>query len=187
MYGLIALFNQKTEQMIRDIWKELKEKSISSYAYEVEDRKPHITIASYNDINKSNFIKQMDDFYNDKPAIDVIFNTIGSFLNSGALFYSPTITNDLLEFHSNHHRKFEKFNDNPNSLYLPDKWIPHCTIANRLSPEKLLEAFNLCSKRNTISAKITEIALIDVSEKGKAPIIYSKELKELYLNRVWEL
>lgn len=53
MYGLIALFDEKTEQIIKDIWKELKEQSISFYAYEVEDRIPHITLASYNDLNQS--------------------------------------------------------------------------------------------------------------------------------------
>ncbi|MFJ8511229.1 2'-5' RNA ligase family protein [Lysinibacillus xylanilyticus] len=125
MYGFIAIFDEKTEQVIKDIWKELKEKSISSYAYEVENRRPHITVASYNNINKTEFIKQMDEFYNDKPALDITFNSIGSFLNSGALFFSPTITRELMEFHSIHHKYLKQFNDDPNSLYLPDNWIPH--------------------------------------------------------------
>lgn len=61
----------------------------------------------------------------------------------------------------------------------PDNWIPHCTIANRLSQEKLIEAFNYCSKRHSnILRKIVKVALIDVSKKHKAPIIYSKELKD---------
>jgi len=179
MYGLIALFDEKTEQVIKDIWKELKEKSISSYAYEVEDRRPHITLASYNDINITEFIKQIDDFYYDKPTLDITLNSIGSFLNSGALFFSPTVTRPLLDFHSNHHKYFKQFNDNPISLYLPDSWIPHCTLANRLSPKKLSEAFNYCSSRNsTIYGKIKEVALIDVSYKNKASLIYSKELLE---------
>ncbi|WP_197089611.1 2'-5' RNA ligase family protein [Bacillus sp. SA1-12] len=148
MYGFKAIFDENTEQMIKDNWKELKENSISFYAYEVEDRKPHITLASYIDLNKADFIKQMDVVYDYKPTIDITFNTIGSFLNSGALFFAPTVTNDLLEFHSNHHRNFEQFKDEPNSLYLPDNWIPHCTIANRLYPDQLSKAFNYCSKRN---------------------------------------
>ena len=179
MYGLIAIFDEKTEQVIKDIWKELKVKSISAYAYEVEDRRPHITLASYHEIDKTEFIKQMDEFYYDKPTIEITFNSIGSFLNSGALFFSPTVTCQLIEFHSNHHKYFNQFNRNPNSLYLPDSWIPHCTLANRLSPKKLSEALNYCSIRNsTIYGKIKEVALIDVSNKNKAPIIYSKELIE---------
>ncbi|MGE7924176.1 2'-5' RNA ligase family protein [Viridibacillus arvi] len=179
MYGLIAIFDEQTEQIIKDIWKELKEKSISFYAYEVEDRIPHITLASYNDLNLSYLTKQLDVYYEGKQAIDITFNTIGSFLNSGALFLSPTVTAGLIELHTNHHKNFNQFNDDPNSMYLPNRWIPHCTIANRLSPENLSKAFDYCSKRNaTISGQIKEIVLINVSIKNKAPIIYSKKFIE---------
>jgi 2'-5' RNA ligase len=182
MYGVIALFDEKTEQIIKDIWKELSEKSISFYAEEVEDRRPHITIASYNDLNKSEFIRLMDKFYDDKTNVDITFSSIGSFLSSGTLFFLPTVTTELIEFHFNHHEYFKEFNDNPNSLYLPGKWIPHCTIANRLSHEKLTEAFSYCSKRKgTIHGKINKIALIELVYENnkcvKAPIIYSKTLK----------
>ncbi|MCP8616232.1 2'-5' RNA ligase family protein [Salirhabdus salicampi] len=135
MYGLVALFDERTEELIKNLWEELKEKSISSYAYEVKDRKPHITLASYDSLNKTDFIKQMDVIYEKQSVIDFKFNTIGSFLNSGTLFYSPTVTKNLIEFHSNHHKNFERFHENPDSLYLPDNWIPHCTIANRY-PQK---------------------------------------------------
>ena len=43
MYGVVALFDEKTENIIKVIWEELREQSISFYAYEVEDRRPHIT------------------------------------------------------------------------------------------------------------------------------------------------
>lgn len=179
MYGVIALFDEQTEQLMKDIWKELKDKSISTYAYEVENRRPHITLASYSILNKTDYMKMMDEFYNEKPTINITFNVIGSFLNSGTLFFSPTVTKELFEFHANHHRNFQHFNDNPNSLYLPNRWIPHCTITNRLSSEKLLEAFNYCSQRNDmIHGKIKELAIIEVSSRNEAPIIYSKELTE---------
>ncbi|WP_433750828.1 2'-5' RNA ligase family protein [Falsibacillus pallidus] len=177
MYGLIALFDNITEQFIKNIWSGLKENFISSYAYEVEDRRPHITIASYNHLDVDKFISQINAKYKSQPAIDIKLSTLGSFLNSGTLFLAPTITRDLNEFHSKHHTHFQVFNDNPNSIYLPNHWIPHCTLANRLSPQKLTEAFSFCSKLcSERHGKITEIALIDVSVKSKAPIIYSIKL-----------
>ena len=179
MYGLIAAFDQSTESFIKNVWKELKEKSISSYAYEVEDRIPHITLASYNQLNRGDFFDQMDETYQYQSKIDINFKSIGSFLKSGALYYSPTVTKGLYELHSNHHKDFGRFHDDSNSLYLPDHWIPHCTIANRLTQGKLQEAFHYCSKRHTtLFGKIVKVALIEVTEKHKAPIIYSKELME---------
>jgi 2'-5' RNA ligase len=179
MYGLIAIFDEKTEQIIKEIWKELWERSISFYAYEVIDRIPHIILASYNDLNISDFAVQMDINHEGKSAIDITFNTVGSFLNSGTLFLSPTVTKDLIEFHSNHHLNFEQFNDNPNSLYIPNRWIPHCTLANRLSREKFFEAFEYCSnKLSSISGQIQELALIDVTDENKAPIKYSIKLSK---------
>lgn len=177
MYGVIALFDEQTEQIIRNIWDELREKSISFYADEVVNRRPHITLASYNDFNKSNFVERMDDFYHEVPKLDISLSSIGSFLSSGALYFTPIVTRELMDFHSNHHKCFEQYNDDPESLYLPDRWIPHCTIANRLSPEKLAEGFHYCSRRNsTIYGKITEVAIIEFINKRNVPVIYSKKL-----------
>lgn len=177
MYGVIAKFDENTDQIIKDIWRELREKSISFYADEVVNRVPHITLASYGEININEFIDEINSFYDDKKGFEIIFNSIGSFLNSGTLFLSPVVNSQLLEFHTHHHKYFQKYNDNPNSLYLPDKWLPHCTLANRLTPEKLSEAFMYCLQRNdSINGIIKEIAVIEMISKNNVPIIFSKQL-----------
>ncbi|TLS36183.1 2'-5' RNA ligase family protein [Pseudalkalibacillus caeni] len=184
MYWIIGLFDDETEETIKKIWEELSVNSISFYSDEVKDARPHITFGSYYNLNKHEYIKMMDDYYDDKQSIKITFNTLGSFLNYQTLFLAPTITNELITFHSNHHKYFEKFNSNANEYYLPDQWIPHCTLANKISPEKLSEAFNYCLKRNhTIHGSINEIALLESVENTtpnlEAPIIFSKPLKLL--------
>ncbi|KAA0547209.1 2'-5' RNA ligase family protein [Bacillus sp. BGMRC 2118] len=178
MYAIIALFDQATEQNIQQVWKELKEESISSYAYEVINRRPHITLASYEKLNENEFIDLMDQYYKDKRATNITISSIGSFLNSGTLYYSPTVTNELMELHLGHHTYFQPFNDNPDSLYLPGKWIPHCTIANRLTTEKLVEAYVYCLKRSvSIHGSIKEIALIKIIDHANSPTVHSVLLK----------
>jgi 2'-5' RNA ligase len=182
MYAVIALLDEKTEEKIKEIWKELKEKSISYYADEVENRRPHITLASYLDINLSKMKKEMDNYFDNQSAISVTFQTLGSFLNSSTLIYLPTVTRELLEFHAKYHEHFQDFQDNPNSLYLPGQWIPHCTLANRLPEEKLLEAIAYTSRRyHSVKGYISEIALIETIYENnkcvKAPILFSKKLK----------
>ncbi|MCA1058805.1 2'-5' RNA ligase family protein [Rossellomorea aquimaris] len=182
MYWVIALFDEKTEEGIKGIWKELTIKNISYYEEEINDARPHITIGSYTDLDKEAYINALDKYYEHKNSIGVTFNTVGSFLNFGTLFLSPTVTRELLDFHSTHHDHFQSFNEAANPLYLPDSWIPHCTLANKLSPQKLAEGFEHCLERgDMIKGEITDIALIelvdDTTDCVEAPIIFTKTLK----------
>ncbi|WP_217557725.1 2'-5' RNA ligase family protein [Paenibacillus sp. GbtcB18] len=177
MYAVIGLFDEQTELLIKTIWRELQERSISFYAEEIVDRRPHMTIANHNNLDKLEFVNEMDKFYEDKPVVHFLLNSVGSFLNSGALYFAPAVTEQLTNLHSTHHQHFGKFNDIPDSLYAPGNWTPHCTIANRLSEQKLEEAFKYCLKRTAnITGHIAEIALIELVDKRNVPVIYSKRL-----------
>lgn len=183
MYWIVALFDEQTEQSIANIWKELSDNEISFYGEEYKDGRPHLTLGSYEELDKDEYMRLLEKFYSDKSSFDITFNTIGSFLNYNTLFLSPTMTKELMEFQNQHHEYFKKFSDAANAYYLPDQWIPHCTLANKLSDEKLSEAFHFCLRRHqTLHGKITEIALIELaSEKDgiiEAPIIYTKHLNE---------
>ncbi|SLL37536.1 Uncharacterised protein [Mycobacteroides abscessus subsp. abscessus] len=57
MYAVIALFDAVLEQRIKRIWEDLESNEISYYANEVEDRVPHITLASYKEVSVTDFIK----------------------------------------------------------------------------------------------------------------------------------
>ena len=91
-----------------------------------------MTIADYDALDISRFIKSADGFYEDKEKVDLTLNTIGTFIGTGTLFFAPNLSTELLDFHSSHHDYFRTFNKNETSLYLPSKWSPHCTIASRL-------------------------------------------------------
>ncbi|MCR8847441.1 2'-5' RNA ligase family protein [Rossellomorea sp. SC111] len=182
MYWVIALFDDKTEEQIKGIWKELAVKNISYYEEEINDARPHITLGSYTELDKEAYIESLDTFYEHRAPFSITFNTVGSFLNFGTLFLSPTVTRELLEFHASHYDHFHSFNHQANPLYLPDNWIPHCTLANKLSPEKLAEGFEHClGKGDTIEAEITDIAIIELIDDSEdcmeAPIIFTKSLR----------
>ncbi|MGF2616536.1 2'-5' RNA ligase family protein [Rossellomorea vietnamensis] len=183
MYWIVALFDEETEKKIKQIWKELSEESLSFYGEEIKNGRPHVTLASYEDIDKKKFIRKMNDLYSNKKEIEICFNTLGSFLNYGTLFFSPTVTKELMDLHASHYEFFKANNDKANSLYMPDKWIPHCTLANKLPEEELAAAFQYCLKRNeSLTGKITAIGLIELAEKQgeqmEAPIIHKVSLKE---------
>lgn len=176
MYAVVAHFDPETEFYIKTIWKELCEKSISKYVEEVPDRRPHITLADYTEIDEA-FISTFEKYYRSKAKIQVVFSTLGTFINTGALLLTPTPSKELFELHNNHHKNFNTYS-NPQSLYLPNQWIPHCTLANRLSPNKLAEAFNFCNSRmNTMHSEIVEVSIIKVVYHISVPAISKASLK----------
>jgi len=182
VYWFIALFDEQTEAQVKGIWQELKEQSLSYYIDEVKDGRPHITLASYEQLDKEEYIRKIDAFYEEVGKVELTFNTVSSFLNYGTIFLAPTVTENLLSLHSAHHHHFERFNGSANSLYLPGKWIPHCTVANQLESDDLARVFQYCfSEVNPIFGKIEAVALIELKEEDEegmdAPIVYTKHLK----------
>ncbi|MGG0731207.1 2'-5' RNA ligase family protein [Bacillus paramycoides] len=182
MYAIVAFFDDSTEQYLEEIWRELREHSISNYSIETKDKRPHITLASYDYLDKESFMKDMDKFYDSKSKVEIVFSVLGVFFNTGTLFISPTSSKALLDFHNNHHEYFNTYNIEPNSLYIPGNWIPHCTIANRLSPDKLTEAFTYCSQKiDKLKAQIKKVSLLEFVYQDDvfigAPPIFTKELE----------
>jgi 2'-5' RNA ligase len=182
-YAFVGYFDAETETCLKEVWKALSEKGISQYGVENEGKRPHITLADYNDFNKAGFIEELDKFYEDKNELNINLNILGTFMNSGTLFLAPALSKELISFHNNHHSYFEKFNDDDNSFYLPGRWSPHCTIASRLSKDNMLKAFEYCSDNlRKISGKISQVALIQITlnVKGiavKDEVIFIKKLK----------
>ncbi|MDK8189880.1 2'-5' RNA ligase family protein [Paenibacillus sp. UMB7766-LJ446] len=168
MFAVVAHFDQKTEQAINTIWKGLSASSISDYAYEISGRKPHITIADYSDIDEK-FLLAFKSLYGSKVKIQVVFNALSTFLNTGSLMLTPAPSKQLIDLHTEHHTKFREYS-NPQSFYLPNGWTPHCTIANRLSQTGLNAGLDYCSKHLvTLHSEIVEIAVIKITfDKNKA-------------------
>ncbi len=181
-YAFVAYFDYKTEELLKNLWKDLSEKNITQYGVEVKGKRPHITIADYDNLSKNEFIALLDEFYSDKSSLAIELNTLGSFINTATLFIAPMLSSELFDFHRVHHSYFKMFNDNEKSFYIPGKWTPHCTIESRLNEENMIQAFSHCkSNLPKISGKISEVALIEVemNDDGIAiedRVIFSKKL-----------
>lgn len=182
-YAFVAYFDNKTETLMKNIWKDLSVKNITQYGVENKGKRPHITIADYDSLAKDVLIEMLDSYYEDKYKVDICLNIIGTFIKTGTLFIAPALSTELWSFHKEHHDYFNEFDKDKSSLYLPGSWIPHCTIASRLNEETMLEAFKYCKKNiDKLYCQISEVALIEIelNEKGIAiedTIIFSKELK----------
>ena len=66
---LFAHFDEESERYIKEVWKELSDQAISTYAEEVIDRRPHITLASYQRLNMDRFL----------PLFNLVMNRVLSY------------------------------------------------------------------------------------------------------------
>jgi 2'-5' RNA ligase len=181
-YALIGYLDNETEAYFKKLWKDLSEENITQYGIETKGKRPHITIADYDNLDKDKFVDLLNKFYGNKPKVAMSLNILGTFINTGTLFLAPTLSTELLDLHRSHHNYFKEFNENENSFYLPGKWSPHCTIASRLSEDNMMKAFRYCKNNsNKIYGKLNEIALLEVEldDDGIAiedTVVFSKEL-----------
>lgn len=182
VYAVIGYLDNETEIKFKNLWKILSDRGITNYGIETKGKRPHITIADYDILDKDKFISLFDKYYSNKDKINLSLNILGTFINTSTLFIAPTLSTELITFHKNHHNFFMEFNKDESSFYLPGKWVPHCTIASRLNEDNMVDAFKFCkSYLNKTLSQLSEIALIEIklNEKGVAiddTIIFSKNL-----------
>lgn len=172
---LVINTNSSLQKAIKDFWKELSDAQLSQYAYEVTDREPHITFASFDEgTPKDDIIKSLEDLTLPNSPIDISFTSIGSFINANIIFLSPIKNQQMTQLHSNIHRQLGTYIDK-NSLYSPNNWVPHLTIANRIAEDKMAKAYHYCLKHLSLSeGKITGIKLISITPDNQVQDIFQK-------------
>ncbi|KML04439.1 2'-5' RNA ligase family protein [Rossellomorea marisflavi] len=173
MYAVVAVFNPELERAIIEVWDELKEKGISAYASQVKNRRPHITLGDVQQLDPVRFSEDFVRYYRNHKPIEVRLASIGSFIRTGILYYSPVFSEELTALHRDFHKQFLPPDGNESSLYRPGSWIPHCTIANRLSTEEQLKAFKLVKDQEIPQGSIAGLSLLDLRVPGEAPEIAS--------------
>ena len=183
-YAVLAYFDFETEVKLKQFWRELYELGITDYGVIPKNRRPHITLADYQDIDVEKLSLMIEQYFTHQAQVTIQLNTLGSFIGRKMLYLAPTMTKELLDLHGNYHEAFEQFNQNPNSYYLPQRWVPHCSVAGHLTEETLLQAFEYCQKNiSCIQATIMEIGLVEVFFNEAGSVVKER----LILSKTWKV
>lgn len=183
MYAIELFFSEKVESYIRKKWEDLSLNNITSSIYEIEEIRPHVTLAVYNELEnltdlKHDFAKYFNDI---DPIEEVIFVDVGIFPTTGTVFLKPTMTRNLIDFHAKYHDAFDKYSRYCNNYYVPNNWNPHCTFAIGLNHEEIGRAIScIINDFNPIKGLVTEIGLVHIIHDGNrfvsSKIILSRKL-----------
>lgn len=179
-YALVAYFSNEIEDKIIDIWKSLNELKISSYGVENKERRPHITFADYDSLNLEEYLSDFELYFGKIEEISVNFSVIGSFVETRTLFLMDPANTWLRISHQEYHSHFNKYPAAIDSKYIPNSWIPHCTIASRLNENKMLDAYAFCTDNlKILTGSINEFGLLELTHD-----LAGKVIKDLVIKKV---
>ena len=82
MYAVEFFLDDNIENYVRNIWSGLKTNGITPYMADIEELRPHVTVAVYNsELPFEKFIRQFDSVTKTMCQIDVKFDIVSTFLH----------------------------------------------------------------------------------------------------------
>lgn len=127
-YAIEMYFDKETENEIMRLAQKVADNNLSTKFLEWKTR-PHITMAVFNDVDESKCIELLNNFAKGVKAIPAFLDSVAMFNDTKTVFLNPTMTKSMFELHSDLHEKLKEFDTQGWEWYLPDGWVPHCTIA----------------------------------------------------------
>jgi len=159
MYLVSLYFDDKSERKIQRFINKVAEKSGNNFMT-YNNVPPHITIASFQTDEEDKVIEILDKRIKDINMGMITWVSIGSF-KSSVIFLSPILNEYLHNLSVNIYKGISSLeNIDISKYYLPFQWMPHTTIAKKLTKEELMLGFQeLDNNFSIFSGRVTRIAL----------------------------
>ena len=143
-FAVVLYFEEKHEKEFLKIWKALAKKSLTTDLVKAEIR-PHITLAIYDELNCQPCEPQLANIAAQTRPIEFQITHLGLFtIPEPVVFAAPTFTQEFLGFHQHLHDVLVSESKKPWEMYLPGRWVPHCTLALGFDLKNLGRIFDKC-------------------------------------------
>lgn len=145
MQGIISLLDENADRQIRHIWDLLEERLGCNQAR--QSLAPHVSWHVAGDYPYDALHDGLTRLVNGHAPLQTLTAGLGIFLQpTPVLFLTVTVTEEILAFHSLIHTFAQPLATDANPCYMPDRWVPHITLAyHDLVPERMGEAIKLLS------------------------------------------
>jgi 2'-5' RNA ligase len=165
-YSVELRFDQDLAERVRALWRALEQIGAGSFRPGGEPV-PHISLAVYDDgaeVDELAVSRLVDRLATRCATTEIAFASFGVFpTEENVLFLAPVVTPTLLDLHANYHGMAEELGANCRAHYLPDRWVPHCTLAMQGSMVDALDGLgHLASRWQPFGGMICSAALIRV-------------------------
>ena len=160
--AVVLYLDAQAEEIVRGMWQQLADREISTFMLDSSVR-PHVSLAVHERLKFEDAAQDLAGFAECISPFPLTLSTTGSFSGDNRVLFLGTAANEvLLRVHKDFHRLFKRHKTSEREYYLEGRWIPHCTLAERL-PENLalgtVEADLI--KQLPICATVSEIGIVE--------------------------
>lgn len=164
-YAIELYYDKETENKLLNLAQKIADNNISAEFLEWKTR-PHITLACFNDVDEPRCIEKLKDFAQKHKTIPAALGSVGMFNDTKVIFINPIMNRSMYEIQRELHECLKDFDTKGQEWYLPDKWVPHCTIALTGNDEN--EAFYKASdlvlhEFEKMYGKFTAVGLVKIT------------------------
>ncbi len=154
-------FDSRAEQTIRHLRAALAEHGVPPVLDTLDDR-PHISLAVLPGNDPMPLLPYVAELAQAVSAFPIALSALGIFpTTEGVLYLAPTPNMELLAAHRTLHQILAATAFERNAYYLPEQWVPHCSIALELRPAQIAAAVEICLQEfSPLTATCREVGLI---------------------------
>ena len=158
-YAIVLYFDNTTNKIIGNMIERTAVLSGNSYMLDI-NIPPYVTLGCFFSDEQANLYERVESFAKGVTPFEVTFHTIGAF-EPYVLFASPIKDAYLAELNNSlHELLLDNYEPAENANYLPDRWMPHCSLAVKLDAEQFAQAKVIESEIDLpFTALVTKIAL----------------------------
>lgn len=158
-YAIVLYFDDTTNKIIGNIIERASSLSGNNYMLDI-NIPPHVTLGCFFGDEQVDLHERVESFAKSVTPFEVTFHSIGAF-EPYVLFASPVKDEYLTQLNALLHESFlNDYEPAENANYLPDRWMPHCSLAVRLDVEQFAKAKAIESEIDLpFTARVTKITL----------------------------
>ena len=140
-FAVQLFFDAATDAALRRIWRDLAEGHIAPYLHMSANR-PHLTVALYERLALAESDAALVALAAEVSPFAIAFAHLGVFPPSpeAVVFCAPRSTPRLRAVQAQVHDRLDRLAQGPDERYLPETWIPHCSVATHCPAERLVDA-----------------------------------------------
>lgn len=129
--------------LVRDLWRALATVGVTWMAE--SGATPHVSLGIWDRIEPGAFDAELARLAAETRPMPVTFDAVGTF-PAGAVFLRPVADPALIDLQRRCHARLSRFAGAPWDYYLPQSWVPHCTLAMEVPPERMHEALAVAGR-----------------------------------------